>query len=141
MVHKKEKIGSIFTGFLAVVFMLCLNVLSYSKALPAKGFLHKLFFEKGVEIVDNSVMGKINGKTVVLKLSDRYKIFIETYCYSSGCKDGINYRRVSLDSLKKKSLKNRNEEKQDKIYIPDPVAVELNRLGFVKKILIVRIPE
>ncbi len=117
--------------FLFSVF--ALSNVSQSKSLTNITLSHGLVFDNGITIADHTIEGKIDSKDVVLQLSDKYKIFIKSDCYNDGCEEDINYRKVNLESLRKGNEK--------KIHINDPVVVILNKLGVVKKIVIVRIPE
>ena len=124
-----------FTKFLIIYFLFILYGVSQAKSFNHPNFSHRLVFDSGVTISGDSVLGKMSGKTVELRLSRKFDILIKSYCYGN-CGKEISYRKVSL-----KSLKVRNKSRESGVRIDDPVIVVLNRLGFVKKIIILRIPE
>ena len=128
-----------FTKFLIIYFLIILYGVSQAKSFDHPNnhpnFSHRLVFDSGVTISGDSVLGKMSGKTVELRLSRKFDILIKSYCYGN-CGKEISYRKISL-----KSLKVRNKSRESGVRIDDPVIVVLNRLGFVKKIIILRIPE
>ncbi len=143
MIYEREKFFGKSRFLKYFLKLICLNILfifyvlalcnvSQSKSLTDITLSHRLFFDDGITIAGNTVKGKIDGKHVVFRLSDNLEIFVESDCDGS-CDGDTNYKKVSLESLRK-----RNEKK---IYIDDPVIIVLNRLGFIKRIVIIRIPE
>jgi len=123
----------VFTGIFFLMYALILSSASISKSLSDTNFSRKLIFDNGVTITEDTVNGTVNGKKVEFKLSREFKIFIESYCYGD-CKKEIIYKKVTLESLKRG--KDINE-----VRISDSVVMVLNKMGLVKKIIIVRIPE
>jgi len=126
-------IESVFTGIFFLMYALILSSASISKSLSDTNFSRKLIFDNGVTITEDTVNGTVNGKKVEFKLSREFSIFIESYCYGD-CKKEIIYKKVTFESLKRG--KDINE-----VRISDSVVMVLNKMGFVKKIIIVRIPE
>ncbi len=128
----KRFVKLICLDILFIFYVLALCNVSQSKSLKGAVSARKLIFDNGITFTDSTVKGKIDGKYVTLRLSNKYEIFIKSDCYGN-CEGETNYKKVSLESLKK-----RNEEK---IRIDDSVIIVLNKFGLVKRIVIVRIPE
>ncbi len=139
---KSGNVNALFTSivFSFFAFLLFLGSSAMAQSSPKETYHRILRFDSGILIFKNSVHGRLKGKLVVLKLSHDFSILIKQYCYGR-CKGEFIYKKITLKDLKKVRSRRNNKNGMNIAHIYDPVILELNKQGLVKKIIIVRIPE